>query len=83
MVNTARIKCRMRETGYTQKTLSAATGFAQSTLSLKIRNQRPLLLDEAEGIARMLGIQNQEFWEFFLYQESCAAQRPMIQSGPD
>jgi lambda repressor-like predicted transcriptional regulator len=75
MVNTARIKSRMRETGHTQKTLSAATGLAQSTLSLKIRNQRPLLLDEAESIAQMLGIQDHDFWEYFLCRGSCAAQQ--------
>ena len=75
MVNADLIKSRMHETGHTQKTLAKLTGIAQSSLSLKIRNKRPMMLDEANSIAKALSISDLDFGAHFLYDGCCAAQR--------
>ncbi len=65
MINTARIKGRLRELGKTQANLADYLGMAQSTVNQKINGERPLFLDEAERIASYLSISDTEFVSYF------------------
>ena len=68
MVNTKSISDRIREKGMNQTGVSEALGIRQSTLSLKINNKRPLYLDEAMRLARILDIPDCEFGLYFFAQ---------------
>ena len=65
MINTQAIKDRMKETRVTQAELAAAVGIATPTMNQKIHNIRPLTLDEAEKVASVLHIRNEEFAAYF------------------
>lgn len=65
MINTRKIKGRMAELNLTQKDLAKATGLSTSTISQKIRGERPVTLDQAEVFATILKIGDQQFGEFF------------------
>lgn len=69
MVNTPVILARMRELNVTQKTIANQWGCAQCTVSLKLRNKRPLLLDEAMKLQALLQIGDTEFCSYFLSPE--------------
>lgn len=66
MINSRKIKKRMADYSITQKQLAKELGIATPTINQKINNVRPMDLDEAEKIAEVLKISNQEFKEFFL-----------------
>lgn len=70
MINTAKIKGRLRELGKTQADLADYTGIAQSTVNQKINGDRPLFLDEAEQFAIFLGIKDSEFCFYFFSRDS-------------
>ena len=55
----------MAELNLTQKDLAKATGLSTSTISQKIRGERPVTLDQAEVFATILKIGDQQFGEFF------------------
>ena len=57
MINSNKIKGRMAELGITQKDVSKALDIAPPTVSQKINNVRPMDLNEAEALAKMLKIQ--------------------------
>lgn len=65
MVNTAKLKGRLRELNRTQADLGQAVGLATATISQKINGLRPMTLDEAEAIAVFLGIPDAEFSAYF------------------
>ena len=65
MINSQKIKERAKECGVSQKQLADAIGIKQSSLNLKINNNRPMHLDEAEVIARQLQIDNAAFGDYF------------------
>ncbi len=65
MINAKLIKDRAKEMKISQKRLADEVGVKQPTLSLKINNLRPMLLDEAGVIARVLDIDNAEFNTYF------------------
>lgn len=69
MINTRRIKGRMAEMNLTQKDLAKATGLSPSTISQKIRGDRPVTLDEAQSFASVLKIEDQQFGEYFFAKE--------------
>ena len=65
MVNSDKIKGRMRELKITQKDVATALSIAQPTANQKINNIRPFSLVEAERLASLLNIQNNEFSAYF------------------
>ena len=65
MVNTNKIKGLLREKGLTQEDVAKHLGINQSTANQKINNVRPMLLDEAEKLSAMLGIDAGEFAVYF------------------
>lgn len=71
MINANKIKIRMLEKNMTQKDLAVMMGMAQSTLSQKINNVRPMDLNEAENMSELLEIPQEEFALYFFYKKSC------------
>lgn len=65
MIDSGRIRKRMKDLGVTTKTLGEAIGLKQPTVSQKINEVRPMLLSEAEKIAEVLNISDDEFCDFF------------------
>ncbi len=65
MINSNKIKGRMVELGVTQKDVAQHLGIAAPTVSQKINNIRPMDLTEAEKMAQMLKIPEEEFGEYF------------------
>lgn len=75
MINTNKIKGRMRELNITQKDISEELGIAQPTVNQKINNIRPMGLEEAEKISELLEIRPAEFATYFFYNKSCIVQK--------
>lgn len=65
MPNTERIKRRMADIGISQVDLAKALSIAAPTVCQKINNVRPMSLDEAEKIAEVLDIKDEEFGTYF------------------
>lgn len=65
MINTRKIKSRMCELGLTQKDVANALHIAQSTANQKINNIRPMDLQEAEDLSKILKIDAMDFAEYF------------------
>lgn len=65
MINTRKIKTRMCELGLTQKDVAEALHIATPTANQKINNIRPMDLDEAENLTKVLKIDAGEFAEYF------------------
>lgn len=67
MINTAKVRGRMAELGLTQKDVAGPDCWdcAQSTVSLKLNGERPILLNEADALAKLLGLDDQEYYIFF------------------
>lgn len=65
MVNTNKIKGRMRELEITQADVAKCLNIAQPTANQKINNIRPFDLDEAEKFSSLLGINAGEFGTYF------------------
>lgn len=75
MVNSNKIKGRMREKCKSQKDCANLIGIRTSTFNQKLNNNRPFFLHEVETLQRILAIQDVEFSDFFFYPESCTAQQ--------
>lgn len=56
MINTKLFKSAMVRKGHTQRTLAAALGIEQSSLSRKINNKRPFKHSELIRLCSLLGI---------------------------
>lgn len=65
MINSNKLKGRMREMQITQAALAEKLGISPCTVSQKINNVRSLDLEEAEKICGVLAIQPQEFGDYF------------------
>ena len=65
MINTNKIKGRMRELGKTQSDCAEYIGVKPPTFNQKINNIRPFYLTEAEKLSEFLEIQNSNFSEYF------------------
>ena len=65
MVNSKMLKDRAKSLGIRQSDIAKALGLQQSTVNQKINNVRPMLLAEAELMAELLGITNEEFAVYF------------------
>ena len=68
VLNVPKIRGRMRELNITQKDVAAALGIATSTASQKLNRVRPMDLDEAEKLAKLLGLCDSQFAEYFFAQ---------------
>lgn len=65
MINTLKIKSRMVECGLTQKDVAKAIGIATPTVSQKLNNIRPMNLNEADILAKLLKINTVKYGEYF------------------
>ena len=65
MVNTDKIFNRMKEVGVSQVDIAEVLGLARPTVSQKLRNVRPMFLDEAEKLSELLKIDSQDFGSYF------------------
>ena len=65
MVNSVAIKQRAKEKDIRLKEMARAMGVKQPTANQKINNIRPMLLEEAEKLAQLLGISDEEFRFYF------------------
>lgn len=65
MLNTNKIKGRMKELGFLQSDVAKRLNLAEPTVSQKINGKRPMDLDEAKALAEMLHIDKSEFGAYF------------------
>ena len=65
MVNTNKIKGRMRDLEITQSEVAKFLGIQQSTANQKINNTRCFSLNEAEKLCALLNIESGEFASYF------------------
>jgi len=65
MVNTNKIKARMKELDLTQADVAKQMDLAAPTVNQKINNVRPFDLDEAGKLSKILGIEANEFGLYF------------------
>lgn len=65
MVNTNKIKGRMKELEITQADVAKHLNIAQPTANQKINNVRPFDLEEAEKLAFLLKLESGEFGKYF------------------
>lgn len=65
MLNSNKIKGRMKELGIVQADVAKRLNLAEPTVSQKINGKRPMDLDEARALAEMLHIENSEFGVYF------------------
>ena len=68
MLNVNKVKGRLAELNLTQKDVANALGLAAPTVSQKLNRVRPMDLDEAEKLARLLKIEDGQFHEYFFAQ---------------
>lgn len=69
VINTKKLKGRMSEMGFTQKDIAEYLGITAVTVSLKINNVRPMYVEEAEKIAKILKISGEDFGKYFFSNE--------------
>lgn len=77
LVNTNKLKGRMKELEITQSDVAKHLGIAQPTANQKINNVRPFDLEEAEKLCGLLRITPDEFGIYFFYSSSCVLQQNM------
>lgn len=65
MVNTCRLKGRIRELNLTQENCAKTLGIKCPTFNQKINNIRSFSLNQAEELAKLLKIDDDDFGEFF------------------
>lgn len=65
LVNTNKIKGRMKELEVTQADVAKHLNIAQPTANQKINNIRPFDLEEAEKLSELLHIEAAQFGEYF------------------
>lgn len=69
MINTAKLKGRIVEKGFTIQTLAPKIPCTPYSLGQKILNNSPMTLAEAKCISEELNIVDDEFSDFFLNNE--------------
>lgn len=65
MLNVNKIRGRMAEMRLTQKDVAKALDIAVPTASQKLNRVRPMDLDEAEKLAALLELRDEDFGEYF------------------
>lgn len=74
MINSRAIKLEMINKNVTMDDLAEAIGKRPTSVRHKIENHRPMSLDEAEIVQRMLNIQNEDFAFYFFSQSRSATE---------
>ena len=74
MINSNKLKGRMKELQFTQADIAKELNLSQSSICLKLNNGRAFSLDEAEKLQNLLKISNSEFSDYFFYKEGCIMQ---------
>ena len=71
MINERKIKGRMVELGLTQKDVASKECWdcAPPTVSQKLSGVRPIYLDEANALAKLLKLTKLEYYDFFYAEE--------------
>lgn len=67
MVNTNKLKGRIREMNKTQKDCATELGIKTPTFNQKINNIRPFSLVEAQKLRDMLNLRGDQFAEYFFH----------------
>lgn len=75
MVNTDKIKGRMRELRLTQNVVAKRLGINQATANQKINNTRCFTLEEAEQLSDLLELTDEDFKVYFFCKISCKSQQ--------
>ena len=83
MINTNKIKGRMRELQITQADVAKALNIAQPTANQKINNSRPFDIEEAEKLADLLKIDLGEFSDYFFAQRVAKCNILLIRRTPN
>ena len=65
MVDSRKIMQRASELGINQRIMAETIGIAQASMSLKINNKRPIMLDEAEKLQKLMQIPDADFCHYF------------------
>ena len=65
MVDSDKIKNRMKELGVSQEYIARKLKIATPTVSQKINNVRPMWLSEAEVMSEILGVHGEDFMLYF------------------
>lgn len=65
MLNVDKVRGRMAELRLTQKDVAQALGIAIPTASQKLNRVRPMDLDEAEKLAMLLQLDDNQFGAYF------------------
>jgi transcriptional regulator with XRE-family HTH domain len=81
VVNTNKIKGRMRELEITQADVARYLNIAQPTVNQKINNVRDFDLVEAQRLSELLKIKPDEFAKYFFWSESCIMQSASFEEG--
>lgn len=78
MINTNKLKGRMREKEITQAQAASFLGIAQPTFNQKVNNIRTMDLNEAEKLCLLLDIEDNEFGRYFFAWFGCTTQRNQV-----
>lgn len=73
-MNSAKIKGRMVELGLQQKDIAIAWKCAVPTVSQKLNGIRPIDLEEAGILGRLLKLSKEEYYLYFFCNDDCTAQ---------
>lgn len=65
MVNSNKLKGRMKELSLTQADVAKHLGLASPTVSQKLNNVRPFNLEEAEKLSELLSLDAGDFGKYF------------------
>lgn len=68
MVNTQKLKGRIKEMNLTQENCAKVLKIRTPTFNQKINNIRPFSLSQAEILAKFLQIPDEQFGIYFFYQ---------------
>ncbi len=65
MLNVQKVKGRMAEMGLNQGDVAKALGVAQATANQKLNRVRPMSLEEANKLAKLLNLDDSQFGLYF------------------
>ena len=69
MLDTNKLKGRIKELKLTQSDVAKALKLSTSTICQKLNGSRPMTLNEANKIAELLGIGQEDFGKYFFSQK--------------
>ena len=65
MINSEKLKLRAKELRIRQSDIAESLSLRQSTINQKLNNRRPMTLNEAEKLANLLRIPDEQFASYF------------------